>query len=371
MAITVYSQTFQRELDVEQLLSLLGYNNELDINARIKKLSKQENNKIYNDVICPICGCKGGSIVTASISKQAHFRFKDHNYFCDYNFSKENKSQKGKSVDFGDERSNETKIIRELVTKGIEQKIISQQLISEMRKYFYDTKIQNQYKMDISTEALDWCINLRNSKYSIAANFTDIKFNPVYTQLPNFDWKLAAKSLFIEENANLIEIANNCFLRTDKNLIDKVRKKIQDTQEYVVFDVSKLEIPYKNTIKFAQFITVNFSLQDKKTEYYLINSDIVMAFAALLLYAVNWNIEFAILNLIKIVQSPQSVDMNSGNIIGLNPFYDFEVWSIIAKIREVLTHSKNGINYQDQIELIEAQLKNECELRKSLNQHNK
>ncbi|MGJ5634038.1 hypothetical protein [Nostoc sp. CALU 1950] len=86
-----------------------------------------------------------------------------------------------------------------------------------------------------------------------------------------------------------------------------------------------------------------------------------MAFAALLLYLVNWDVQLAILKLIEIVQYPTPTDINYGNIIGFNPFCDFEVWATIAKVREVIKYSKNGFYYTIQIEAIEARLKQEYE----------
>ncbi|MBD2564311.1 MULTISPECIES: hypothetical protein [Nostoc] len=366
MAITVFSQTFKRELDIEQILSLRGHDCRLDINTRIKNLSNEEKGEIYNDVICPICRSQGGKIVLASTSKQAHFRFDTHNYFCDYNNSKDNKSQKGKLVDFGSDRSHETKIIRELVAKGIEQEIISQHLISEMRKYFYDTKIDNQYKMDVSVDAFKWWMKLTFLQPLSLTTIHHIKFNPIYAQLPNFNWKLAAESLFIQENINLIEIANNCDWRITQKIYDKTIRTIQDTQSSIVFYVTKLHIPYQNTITLAHFIANNLFIKDSKKGNYLISSDIVLALAALLLYIADWDIEAAILKLIKIVESPAPNDINSGNVIGLNPFYDFEVWAIIAKVREVSNYSTNGFDYKAHIEAIETRLKSEYELWKSL-----
>ena len=41
MAITVYSQKFKREIDIEQLLSLLGHNSLVDINTKIYQSMKK------------------------------------------------------------------------------------------------------------------------------------------------------------------------------------------------------------------------------------------------------------------------------------------------------------------------------------------
>ena len=79
----------------------------------------------------------------------------------------------------------------------------------------------------------------------------------------------------------------------------------------------------------------------------------------MLLYVSGWDIELAIEKMIKLVKSPKIVDKNSGNIIGFNPFYDFEAWIVISKIREVMSASKNGFDYKLQIDSIKRQLKDE------------
>lgn len=354
MAITIYSQSFKREIDIEQLLFLRGHTEQVDINTKIKKLSISEKTKISQDVLCPICHSQGGEIISASKSNQSHFRFESHEYFCDYNKSKQIKGQKGKIVDFSDSRSNQTKIIRELVAKGIEQKIISQQVISDMRKYFYETKVKHQYTMDISINALNWFQILIYHKH-ISLEVSNIKFNPSYAQIPNFNWRLAAEDLFRNENKNLIEKVTNDSYILPQKLLFQVRNTIENTQNSLVFDVKELRIPYQNTIILSKFIVVNFAIKDSKGKD-LTSSDIVLAFAALLLYISEWNIELAISNLIKIVTSPDPVDINSGNIIGLNPFYNFEMWDIISKIKEVSNYSTNGFDYTKQIKCIQQQL---------------
>ena len=365
MPITVYSQRFNRELDIEQLLSLRGHQTQFNLNIIIKSLSAQEKKEIFQDIFCPVCRSGGGKTVLASKSKQAHFRFDNHDYFCDYNKAKNNKSQKGKIVNFGNDKSYETKIVRELVAKGIEQKIISQQLINEMRKYFYDIKINSQYTINIPVNAFEWWIRLKYFSHVDIKN--TIKFQPSHALLPSFEWRLASRNLFLQENIELIQIASDCdFLLNDKNhklaknLAYKAQSLVRNIQESVVFDVTKLQIPYQKTIELARFIAINLSIKDEKGKY-CISSNIVMAFAALLLYFVNWDIQLAILKLIEIVQSPTPIDMNSGNIIGFYPFCDFEIWATIAKVREVTKYSKNGFDYDAQIEAIEARLKQEYE----------
>lgn len=359
MAITVYSQQFEREIDVEQLLSLKGYFDTSKLVTLIKNLSKTEKDDIYHDVLCPICRCKGGILVAPTLSKQAYFKFDSHKYFCDYNNSKKSKGQKGKKVNFGDSRSEQTKLIRALVVRGIEQKIFTQLDIEGMRRYFYDTKVESQYTMDVPKKALSWTRSLRSLHNRSLPYVGHMKFNPAHAQLPSFNWRLAAITFFVKENFDLIKLAKGGDWIPTNKLYNKVETLIDSTQNTLVFDVNQLYLPYQNTITFSEFIKCHF--KDMKN---IKKADLNMlfAFSALLLYVSDWDIESAIEKVIKIVKAPKPVDENSGNVIGFNPFYDFEAWMVISKIKEVVSASKNGLDYKSQIDSIEEQLKDEYKL---------
>jgi len=83
----------------------------------------------------------------------------------------------------------------------------------------------------------------------------------------------------------------------------------------------------------------------------------LLAFAALLLYVSNWDIDAAINKLIVIVKAPQPADMNVGNVIGLNPFHDFTAFSNIMQTREIASRSNNGFDYNSQLDGIIKSLK--------------
>ena len=125
-----------------------------------------------------------------------------------------------------------------MVAKGIEQKIISQQMISEMRKYFYETKVNYKYKMDVSIDALKWFYLLKSFKRR-TLNIPDIKFNPLHAQLPEFNWNIAAEIFFINENSNLIQIASDYSLENTQKLRDKTEKIIERTQGSLVLMLKK------------------------------------------------------------------------------------------------------------------------------------
>jgi len=374
MPKTAYSQRFKRELDPEQLLSLLGY--DLQSDPDFKNLSEKLRDEIHRDVLCSQCGVGGAVIVSRSNSKktnkalrQPHFRFlagdnnNAHHPLCDYyDDDSSSKSQREQLIDFGNDRSFETKIIRELVAKGIEQKIISQQIIRDMRQWFFDTKIRYQFTMTLSQDALQW-----TSQISRQFHHRGIPFKPIHAELPDFDWRHAAILQFVEENRNLIDIARTRRWGYHKKIEQKALQFIKQTQGKTVFDVTKLEDQYRKTIELACFIVRNLHLVERNLYFFEqdlrlgITTGAVSAFAALLLYITDWDVDAAISKLVAIVQAPSPTDMNAGNVIGLNPFHDFAVWENITTAREVAQHSPNGFDFDDQIEAIEQRLKEQYE----------
>lgn len=75
MAITVYSRTFKKELDIVQLLNLYSSNNVLNF-SDFKEF-------VAFDAECPICNVSGAIVVSEGYSKttnkivsQSHFSFR-------------------------------------------------------------------------------------------------------------------------------------------------------------------------------------------------------------------------------------------------------------------------------------------------------
>jgi hypothetical protein len=373
MPKTAYSQKFQRELDPEQLLSLLQY--DLNSDPDLKNLSGTLRSEIHSDLTCPECGATGGIIVSRSksqkgymgrhfIIRQSHFRFlasegvtSTHHPLCDYYEDSKPKSQKESLVNLGGDRSFDTKVIRELVSRGIEQQIFSQQTIRNMRQWFFDTKVKNQFNMDVSEEFLRWASNL-----SSLAHHHGRPFNPVHAELPDFDWKHAAIFQFVEENRDLIDMVRDRWWGYDSKAEQRASRLIQLTQGKTVFDVTVLAEYYKRTIELACFMKQNLRVSDRKLQfhkYQLSDKKLasIVAFAALLLYVSDWDFDEAVLNLIKIMKAPVPTDMNAGNVIGLNPFHDLAAWSNILKAKEIAQYSYKGFDFDYQVEVIEQRLR--------------
>jgi len=305
---TAYSQKFQRELDYEQLLSLLEYDIQND--PSLDNLPQELRDEIRSDLICPECGARGGIIVAPSDpkgkrTKQAHFRFKSsndesvHHPLCDF-FDKLNpNSQPDHCIDFinSKDRSDETRIIRELVIKAISQEIVSQQDIRDMRQHFFDIKVAHQFTMDISPDALRWTSQLSR----LFHHKDEVSFNPIHGELQFFNWRNAAINEFVKENRDLIEMAHNRWWGYvhNKKLEEKTLTFVKEMQGKSVFDVTQLESKYRETIRLADFIARNVN-DHKISDSSLLERGIrvVVAFAALLLYISDWNLDLAISKLV-------------------------------------------------------------------------
>lgn len=151
----------------------------------------------------------------------------------------------------------------------------------------------------------------------------------------------------------------------DKTSDQRALRFVQKFQQQKVFDVSVLESQYKKTVELGFFTARNLRLYEgdlyRRGQIY--NTGVVpatlMAFAALLLYVSDWDVNEAISKLVMIVHAPHPIDMNAGNVIGLNPFHDFTVWSNILNARKIRDISKNGFDYDSQILAIEQRLRDQ------------
>lgn len=62
-----------------------------------------------------------------------------------------------------------------------------------------------------------------------------------------------------------------------------------------------------------------------------------MAFTALLLFLSNWDLNQAAALFARIASYQGYVDQSLGNVMGLNPFHDYEAWSALKVIQETPT----------------------------------
>lgn len=372
MATTAYSQHYAREIDVEQLAWLLS-GRQAVADEEVPEIDPKLSGWIRSDIQCSSCGKIGAHVVrsarareTRKLIRQSHFRFaaqdgKDaHHPFCEFYGEDDGLlRQPDGLVNLGSEKSAETRLIRELVCKGIEQGLFSQAAIRAMRQWFFELKITSRFQVTTSPEQIEWtrCIG-RHSHYQ---RWT---FHPAQADMPGFDWDAAARYQFTEEHLPLFELLRDtpvetAFWRRAQELVIK-------HQDHDVFDVGVLKPYYDDALTLCRFVAKNagvkFSSIDPDSYRWKGPPIPLLALCGLSLFVSNWDMNAAIALFAKLLTSPHPADQTLGNVIGLNPFHEYIPWRLVKISSELALHNVNGQDYPTQLAEIKTRLREQYRL---------
>jgi hypothetical protein len=372
MPTTAYSTHFARELDVEQLAALLRGTQPSELKSDTD-VEPHWRDWIRSDVQCSSCGKFGAQIVRATKAqgtlksiRQAHFRFVDqdgidaHHPCCEfYGDDSAAAPQTDSLVDFGSAKTQETRQIRELVCKGIEQKIFDQPTIRAMRQWFFDRKASSRFRVTASSEAIDWVWRLQSHP-----SYRRWPFHAVHAELPAFDWEQATIHQFTEENLALFELVRGAPYGADhRRKAHALADKYRDQE---MFNVTTLKPYYEAALALCTFIAKNtgMKLGNTKPEDYRFKGapTHLLALCALLLFVSSWDTNAAIAKFAKLCAAPAPTDASLGNVVGLNPFHDYASWHLVILSGEVAAKSSNGFDYLAQLEVIQTLLREQHRL---------
>lgn len=368
MAATAFSMRFQRELDVDQL-ALLMTDTQPSPDRDGAELLSIFSDAVRADVQCSSCGKFGAHIVrpaksraTKAVVRQAHFRFVDpnggdaHHPFCEFHGNDETRSTQDSLLDFGSEKSAETRAIRLMVCKGIEQGIFDQHRIRNMRQWFFDLKSSTRFTVSMPLEAISWAHALQRHPH-----YERWQFHPPQAEMPAFDWKAAAKKQFTEEHLHLFELVKGGLLPFEDATWRQASELAQRNHGREVFDVTKLQPYYEAAISLCTFVAANGGIDfgKRQPEIYRWKGapTALLALCALVLFVSDWDMNAAIAAFAKLLSTPEPSDVTLGNVIGLNPFHEYGAWRLVIASGEVAVKSPNGLNYNARLATIEADLR--------------
>lgn len=348
MAITVYSKRFKRELDKEQLESL--YN----VNALYEHQDFRE--FVYADAECPICNVSGASFVSEGYSsktkkkvKQAHFAFRKtsgedaHKVFCDhYKGSDPIKDSAGEA--FTDLNRNDnspiTKAVRELVCRGIENNMFSQEDIRNMRQWFTELRESGTQLIDYSPHVVNL---IRAAVYYRPENKGyNFDINKKYGKSFNIDNEVY-KSLSHKYPSLIIDLSddNMPFVHaiSGSTITKQAHKLIRKDNGLRVYDRRLLSDKYNDALDLSLYIAQrntnifrNFSRKSA-----LKKSNPLLAVSALLLFISAWDMSTAIQKFQLLVEAGQSKIPDAGNVIGMNPFIHYDAWEVVHTIKDMMS----------------------------------
>lgn len=363
MPTTAYSNYFKRELDVGQLVRLILQDAP---DASEDHLSDAQRVWIRTDVRCSSCGVGGAQIVRATKpagarggTRQAHFRFLGddamdaHHRFCEFHGADGLERQPENLVNFGSAKTIETRLVGQLVCKGIEQGIFDQTAIRRMRQWFFDLKAANRFTIAIDPTAVDWLSALlRHPTYQRWV------FHPVQAQLPGFDWKQATRQAFTEQFWPLFDHMSGRRVGDTKARAKDLVARYADQE---VFDPAALKLNYERTLQLAIFIGHNSGLdfrRSKPDEYRWKGAPpALLALCALVLFVSDWQLNAAIGKFAQILAAPDPSDPLLGNVVGLNPFHDYAAWQMVVLAQEIAAQPTGVRLYDSELARIEAELR--------------
>lgn len=347
MAITVYSRRYKREIDNEQLKKLYSLDFPFDIN--------DFRNFVYEDVQCPICNVSGAHYVSEGLSKQngkivrqAHFAFKTsdgndaHKIFCDhYNGADRIRDSAGDAfLNLAKDGTDVTRIIRELVCRGIENNIFTQDDIRNMRQWFTELRESGNAVITYSPHVVQI---IRASFYG-SRDTDGYQIKKGIQNEPWFDINTETyKSLkckyapFLGVNINTPEKAFLGMLYS-KTFANQAYRLISKDRNMNIFDRRILNDKYIAAMELSKIISkCHVTLRRKLTSDKIISrNNHLLAVSALLLFVSEWNLSEAIKKFDYLTQVKKASNIDAGNIMGMNPFLHYDAWLLIHGIEEMI-----------------------------------
>ncbi|MHC2617971.1 hypothetical protein ACVIW2_000002 [Bradyrhizobium huanghuaihaiense] len=368
MPATAFSVRFARELDVDQLAMLMTGEKPTSERDGAELLSAS-GEAIRADIQCSSCGKFGARVVRSARSRasravlrQAHFRFVDpdggdaHHPFCEFYGDDENRSVQASVLDFGSEKSTETRAVRLLVCKGIEQGLFDQRRIRDMRQWFFDLKSASRFTLTTPQEAIAWTRALHRHP-----SYQRWTFHPAQAEMPAFNWKAAAKHRFTEDHQHLFDLIKG--IPIDDGICRQAGELLRKHYQREVFDPTVLQRYYDAAVSLASFVAANGGIDFGKVrpDYYRLKGPPValLALCALVLFVSDWDMNAAIATFSRLLLAPAPSDLSLGNVIGLNPFHEYAAWRLLVLSAKVAAASPNGLDYDRQLASTEPALREE------------
>lgn len=331
MSRTAFSQSFDKELDVKQLLKLRGVTATLD--QEDYGLTPAEREWMRRDLLCPSCRCGGASVVRSDVAKpgarntrQAHFRFIDslgltaHRLGCDfYALDDAPGVQRGVDVEFT-ASDKDTQLVRELVCKAISIGELKKSDIFELRSWFLDLRGSNTFVVSGTSAMADWLWAVHRSGV-----YGAIKFEPFHVGLPGFIARRAAyRDLAFHYRDYTTQFPRVPF---DAEARERVKRIVSAKQGQKLIAMEPLRPQFEATAQLAhlmaEFGDLPFTKKRVIGGVWGDTPEALLALSAALLFVSNWDVNAALVRFSRILAAPTPADLTLGNVMGLNPFHDF------------------------------------------------
>jgi len=301
---------------------------------------------IRRNIECPCCFVTGAEIVRGGVSRssarivrQPYFRFVEpgHREHCDFAASDRANAIPENLVAFSNSKSNLTRAVRELVCTAISLGFVSQRLIRDMREWFFSKKVESSFEVTLDPRLPRWISELwRSASFLNATHLPkDIPLTPDIARIPGFDWRGEAIRVQHARYSEVLALIRQQRLWCSIEGAERVATLADRYHGQRCFDPSVLEDEYNTALALAEFISANYSpiKSATRTDRYRTVNVSVLAFSALLLFANKWELRRSIDAFASIARAVGDSNQLLGNVMGLNPFHDFEAWKLLKRLQ--------------------------------------
>lgn len=365
MPLTAYSISYPGERDVEQTLN--WFSSKFG-QSSIAGDTIPEDLRTYlrTDLQCPCCFVTGAEIVRHAVksgkaSRQSFFRFTTpgHRPHCDFGSPETANTIPENLVSLTESKSNLTRAVRNLVCTGIEKSIFSQVSIRNMREWFFNKKVESLFAVTLDPRLFTWMSALQENYFlSSGALPTGVPLTREIAALPSFDWRAEAARRVMESYPQhkvnmkaVIDLHGGMFGDIGK----RAQVLAQRFQGRTIFDPAVLKTEYYKARSLADFIVHNYApLKAAKGNS---GSASVLALSALLLFVREWDVGLAVADFIKIATEVGSANQELGNVIGLNPFHDYQAWELLICLQNLTIAVPNNIDIKKERVEMESALR--------------
>lgn len=367
MPLTAYSISQPGEYDVDQTLNLISskfgqsYTGEEPIPENVRT-------HLRTDLQCPSCFVTGAEVVRSAVkkgkgSRQSFFRFTTpgHRPHCDFSNPETSNVLPENLVSLTESKSNLTRAVRDLVCTGIQHGVFTQISMRNMREWFFIKKVESLFLVTVDPLVFTWLAALEENSYrAIRALPVGVDLTLEIAALPQFDWRAeAARNVTRRYPEHALHLKT---LRDQRVSIcgaagTRAKSLAQRFQGRTAFDPTVLSDEYGKARTLAQFIGHNHGpLKGVKDSA---GASSVLAFSALLLYVRGWDLSLAIADFSRIAVKVGGANQNLGNVMGLNPFHDYEAWKALKHTQELKIITPDNIDISAERLAMEVALRRE------------
>ncbi|WP_052675543.1 hypothetical protein [Pseudomonas tussilaginis] len=352
MPLTAFSVSRQQELDVDQLLQLFADQYQRPKLRRSEPIPEIWKQVIHADVECPACFAKGAEIVRATSSKvtgeaikQAYFRFPGgHHAFCDFAALPPGEAPEGLVQFSSTARDGLSRAVRDLVCRGIQLGLLDQARIRSMREWFHQKKLSAVFQVTLDPQVFHWVAAVQAAAWPVRYQPRWLTVNHELMGVPGFQMKTAMEVMLARRHESLLAYLSERAVML-RPLVSRIEKLLNANSCKLVFDPTNLKAQYDVTQELARFISTHYDPVHRALGrgYFDVKaSKPLMAFTALLLFLSNWDLNKAASLFAQVASYRGTVDQNLGNVMGLNPFHDYDAWAALKALQEIPIQEFDG-----------------------------